>query len=451
MRCGNAPANTCVKKCSETVPPCIMDVGADSFEIKVKSVNGVPPCGDVVPYARQMHNAAIAKGDVLTDIHKSSVTFDEAVGFAHAAKDALKADLDDPDFPEDYRKKAAEEINKADLVIKYAEKEIPKLAEVEEKVKATESYKEIPKELRLKVKELKLASAAHDQDAWEAGRDSKGLHSQAFGAVAKVATEKAEQAAAKARAAAEAAAAAKKAAEEAKAAKAKAAKEAAEKAAAKKREAEKAAAEAAKKAIEAKKKALVEFCDPAAKPIKPTKAGVVPINVTVRNQCFAGTGGTNVGVYTWLRKQDLGQWKDFNGEGVFTVNLYKGGVLCSSWTLDYHNTPNRWAQVHKFCTTAKWKCKFTTIEREKNYCWFGELPWTSECGECNKDLVQSNYAGPRHNANTWAAPGDIMEIFPTADGPCKPGWRDDACPASVSNWRDVKNKGAENLRRWRAR
>merc|ERR1719499_1759048 len=25
MRCGNAPANVCLKKCSESVPPCIMD------------------------------------------------------------------------------------------------------------------------------------------------------------------------------------------------------------------------------------------------------------------------------------------------------------------------------------------------------------------------------------------------------------------------------------------
>mmetsp|Transcript_32057 Transcript_32057/g.72760 ORF Transcript_32057/g.72760 Transcript_32057/m.72760 type:complete len:164 (+) Transcript_32057:63-554(+) len=26
-RCGNAPANVCLKKCSESVPPCIMDEG----------------------------------------------------------------------------------------------------------------------------------------------------------------------------------------------------------------------------------------------------------------------------------------------------------------------------------------------------------------------------------------------------------------------------------------
>merc|ERR1712125_11573 len=27
MRCGNAPANVCLKKCSEAVPPCIMGEG----------------------------------------------------------------------------------------------------------------------------------------------------------------------------------------------------------------------------------------------------------------------------------------------------------------------------------------------------------------------------------------------------------------------------------------
>merc|ERR1740129_2227880 len=28
MRCGNAPANVCLKKCTESVPPCIMEDGA---------------------------------------------------------------------------------------------------------------------------------------------------------------------------------------------------------------------------------------------------------------------------------------------------------------------------------------------------------------------------------------------------------------------------------------
>merc|ERR1719330_1146811 len=28
MRCGNAPANVCLKKCTEAVPPCIMEDGA---------------------------------------------------------------------------------------------------------------------------------------------------------------------------------------------------------------------------------------------------------------------------------------------------------------------------------------------------------------------------------------------------------------------------------------
>merc|ERR1719324_972307 len=27
MRCGQAPANVCVKKCSDSLPPCIMDAG----------------------------------------------------------------------------------------------------------------------------------------------------------------------------------------------------------------------------------------------------------------------------------------------------------------------------------------------------------------------------------------------------------------------------------------
>lgn len=466
MRCGNAPANTCVKKCSETVPPCIMDVDAASFDIKVKTVNGVPPCGDVVPAARQMHNAAIAKGHVLTDIHKSSVTFDEAVGFAHAGKDALKADLDDPDFPEDYKKKAAAAKKKADLVIEHAEKEITKLEELRNKVNAIESHKEIPKALRLQVKELTLTSVAEDKDALKVEQGTRTLHYDAFSAVAKVAAKKAEETAAEAKAAAEAAAAAKKAAEEAaqklaakKAAEAAAAKKAEEEAAAKalaekraaekkaaeeaaaakkaaeeaaakalavKRAAEKKAAEAAKKAEEAKKKALATYCDPAAKVIKPTKAGVAPVNVTVKSQC---SDGGYQSVFAWVDARDLGTYKAFvdkngrqyGGEGVLTANHYKDGILCRSTTL------GTWLEHGGMsCTAGPFTCKETrSAAAIAFYC--PNAPWSKECGTCNEHSIRVRFTPSKHHQGHMA-PGDVLEVFGTTEGPCQPGWNMNPCP-----------------------
>merc|ERR1719282_1846185 len=46
MRCGNAPANVCLKKCSESFPPCIMD--NDEIVIETPTRNAADNCTKAV-------------------------------------------------------------------------------------------------------------------------------------------------------------------------------------------------------------------------------------------------------------------------------------------------------------------------------------------------------------------------------------------------------------------
>merc|ERR1719498_1738459 len=61
MRCGNAPANVCLKKCSEAVPPCIMD--RDEIVIKSPSVNAADNCTKAVPDWRKKAENAVKAGE----------------------------------------------------------------------------------------------------------------------------------------------------------------------------------------------------------------------------------------------------------------------------------------------------------------------------------------------------------------------------------------------------
>merc|ERR1719379_3026370 len=61
MRCGNAPANVCLKKCSEAVPPCIMD--KDEIVIEKPKRNAADNCTKAVPDWRKKADAAIAAGE----------------------------------------------------------------------------------------------------------------------------------------------------------------------------------------------------------------------------------------------------------------------------------------------------------------------------------------------------------------------------------------------------
>merc|ERR1719333_2004854 len=60
QRCGKAPANVCLKKCSEAVPPCIMD--KDEIVIKAPKRNAADNCTKAVPDWRKKADSAIAAG-----------------------------------------------------------------------------------------------------------------------------------------------------------------------------------------------------------------------------------------------------------------------------------------------------------------------------------------------------------------------------------------------------
>merc|ERR1719487_913497 len=76
MRCGNAPANVCLKTCSEAVPPCIMD---KEFKApKVKAYKGVPPCNEIVPFQRKRQADAMTKGKLQADLHMTDSNLQEA-------------------------------------------------------------------------------------------------------------------------------------------------------------------------------------------------------------------------------------------------------------------------------------------------------------------------------------------------------------------------------------
>merc|ERR1719409_2304233 len=60
MRCGKAAANVCLKKCSEAVPPCIMD--KDEIVIKKHDDNAADNCTKAVPEWRKKADNAIAAG-----------------------------------------------------------------------------------------------------------------------------------------------------------------------------------------------------------------------------------------------------------------------------------------------------------------------------------------------------------------------------------------------------
>merc|ERR1719335_1038149 len=61
MRCGNAPANVCLKKCSEAVPPCIMD--KDEIKIETPKRNAADNCTKAVPDWRKKAENAVKAGE----------------------------------------------------------------------------------------------------------------------------------------------------------------------------------------------------------------------------------------------------------------------------------------------------------------------------------------------------------------------------------------------------
>merc|ERR1719487_2157874 len=60
-RCGNAPANVCLKKCSDAVPPCIMD--KDEIKTETPKRNAADNCTKAVPDWRAKAENAIKAGE----------------------------------------------------------------------------------------------------------------------------------------------------------------------------------------------------------------------------------------------------------------------------------------------------------------------------------------------------------------------------------------------------
>merc|ERR1719393_214271 len=62
MRCGKAPANVCLKKCSETVPPCIMDKD-EIKKIEIPDRNAGSNCSKAVDKWKRAAKAAVESGE----------------------------------------------------------------------------------------------------------------------------------------------------------------------------------------------------------------------------------------------------------------------------------------------------------------------------------------------------------------------------------------------------
>merc|ERR1719359_736225 len=101
MRCGNAPANVCLKSCSEAVPPCIMDKDVDAMNVKLgaKTYKGVPPCNEVVPFTRNSHATAVAKGELLAKLHDTTSGLQQALDKAKSTKSDLQKDAKQSGIP----------------------------------------------------------------------------------------------------------------------------------------------------------------------------------------------------------------------------------------------------------------------------------------------------------------------------------------------------------------
>merc|ERR1719410_339367 len=63
MRCGNAAANVCLKSCSESVPPCIMD--KDEIVIKEPTRNAADNCTEAVKDWRVKAESAQKQGEAM--------------------------------------------------------------------------------------------------------------------------------------------------------------------------------------------------------------------------------------------------------------------------------------------------------------------------------------------------------------------------------------------------
>merc|ERR1719498_1953009 len=72
MRCGKAPANVCLKKCSEAVPPCIMD--KDEIKIEMPKRNAADNCTKAVSKWQKQVDSAVKAGEALAKKENAKAT-----------------------------------------------------------------------------------------------------------------------------------------------------------------------------------------------------------------------------------------------------------------------------------------------------------------------------------------------------------------------------------------
>jgi hypothetical protein len=177
MRCGNAPANVCLKTCSEAVPPCIMDKDADTMTVKLgaKTYKGVPPCNEVVPYVRNHMATAVAKGELLAKLHTAASGLQHAIDDAKSAKKGLEKDSKKTDVPKEALKKFDVAIKHDNKVLKEAPKALADVQKLQEKVSSLKIGKEVPHKLDVKLDGAMAQAEKEQRDAKEAKEEGKAL------------------------------------------------------------------------------------------------------------------------------------------------------------------------------------------------------------------------------------------------------------------------------------
>merc|ERR1711907_793954 len=74
MECGKgAPANVCLKKCTEALPPCIMEDG-QVWKLEPPKVNAADDCNEAIPEWRKHQKAAIKTGKENAETFDAKIT-----------------------------------------------------------------------------------------------------------------------------------------------------------------------------------------------------------------------------------------------------------------------------------------------------------------------------------------------------------------------------------------
>lgn len=189
MECGKgAPANVCLKKCTEALPPCIMEDG-QVWKLEPPKVNAADDCNEAIPEWRKHKKAAIKAGEESAEAFDAKITLqtmketakiheklvDELAKLNEEAKSASSDADKEISNAKDTEAKIDAELEKEKDEKKKAEIEKMKKELVENREEAEESKKDLDdaasdldsskKDLDDKVKTLKSHAEAAEKDA----------------------------------------------------------------------------------------------------------------------------------------------------------------------------------------------------------------------------------------------------------------------------------------------